>query len=404
MTNGRGLLIVSSVDGGPVTRLAAALSQLGLDTAVSSHFTADGWRNLMSLGRARRLQARAETFGLYPFRVVAQLVRRRPRFCIITTNPFVMPLISLLTRPIHGSRVVTLLYDLYPDALEAGTNREVNGVIAHAMRRANRYVFQKADGVVFIGPEMAAYCIRLYGEPRHWTVLETGAPIDEFDDRVLGSATPENELEEWCTQGPLLSYLGNMGHVHDWETLRQAVPALLARSSTARVLVAASGPGVELLKRAWHDLPTERVRFCPPLPDRPWARVQRQTSVALVTLKDAARQSAVPSKTFSAMAAGAAIGAIAPLDSDLASYIKKHECGFVVPPGDVGALVESLAVLLDEPARLETARHNARIAVEQFYDTSRLARRWRDFLDETTGQGSVCEPDLREDGERRAFC
>jgi glycosyltransferase involved in cell wall biosynthesis len=247
----------------------------------------------------------------------------------------------------------------------------------------NRFTFSRADAVVFIGARMGEHARRRYGEPPRWAVLETGAELSEFSPEALAPAAPESELERWCEGRVVLSYVGNMGRMHDWETLAAAVPRVLAQArGRIGVVIAAWGPGAEVLRRAWADLPADAIRFEPPLDDRPWARLLSRTHVALVTLRDEARNTSIPSKTFSAMAAGAAVLAVAPRDSDVANLVDRHACGVVVPPGDVEAATAALLRLCDEPEHRGALRRAATAAVVGHYDMPQLAARWGTLLDD----------------------
>ena len=80
------------------------------------------------------------------------------------------------------------------------------------------------------------------------------------------------------------------------------------------------------------------------------------------------------------MAAGSAILAVAPADSDLAQIVTTHECGRVVSPGDVNGLRKCLDELLDNPKELNRLRSNARNAAVEHFDVHQLATRWLELL------------------------
>jgi colanic acid biosynthesis glycosyl transferase WcaI len=305
-----------------------------------------------------------------------------PRVLVPTTNPFTLPLVAVALRRLHGRRVVPLVYDLWPDALEAGGIATAGSRLSRLGAAANRGWFARADGVVFIGHRMARHAIARYGAPKRWTVIETGADSAELSPEAVGPEAAESELERWCEGRTVCAYVGNMGRMHDVATLRDAVPTLLAdpRNAAVSVVIAASGPGVDELKSAWRDLPATRVRFEPPLSDRAWARLLVRAAVAFVSLRDEASMTCIPSKAFSALAAGEALCVIAPDDSDLADLVRLHRCGIQVTPGDADGLTRALTTLASDPDALASARDAARSAARDHYDIARLAERWQAFL------------------------
>ena len=380
----REVRLLSHVGGGPMERLARHLP----GAAVHAAFTPERWRRAMASGRTARVLARLEAFGLYPWQALAEALRMEGGVLVPTTNPFVLPGWLVLTRPLHGKRVVPLVYDLYPDAIEAAGMGRPTGLLARSMERFNRWWLGRADGVVFIGERMAEHATARYGRPRRATVLETGADAEELDPGRIGR-DPRDSWARWAGERVLFSYVGNLGHVHDWATLPPALDAL--DPAKAAVLVAASGPGLAHWRRVLASFEPELVRFEPPLPDDAWARLLVRSEVAVVTLRPEAHRTCVPSKALSAMAAGCALLAIAPADSDLADLVERHGCGVRVEPGDVEGLREAFRRLqADEAARARMQRA-ARQAVLERYDMRVLTRRWEAFLDEVMASAAPPE-------------
>ncbi len=377
-----GVDVLSCVGGGPMERLVRRLAETGPARVVAS-YTPERWRERMAAGAAGRLVARLDANVLFPLRSVLGAIGGQERVLVATTNPFTLPLVLVATRRLHGKKVVALVYDLYPDALEAADVARADGLLARLAARANRYWFANADGLVFIGEGMSEHARRLYGEPRRHAVLETGADASEFDPAAIGPEAPESELERWCEGRIVCSYVGNLGRVHDWRTLAEALPRLAELGEGPRplgVVVAASGAGVERLRASLPASVAGFVRFEPPLPDRAWARLLARSHLSLVTLGAKAGNTSIPSKTFSAMAAGNAVVAVAPAASDLARLVARHDAGVVVEPGDVDGLASALRTLVREPRTLEAVRGRARRAIAERYDMPVLASRWRELV------------------------
>lgn len=379
------ILIASAVACRPAEDLAAGLSAIGRPARMVSALDAASWRERFSSGSLGRSVARAAGM-LYPLRLAARLVRTRPSTVVATTNPFFLPPLLVLLRRLHGWRVVPLIYDLYPDALVAAGLVHRRSVAARVGTRLNRYTFRHASAVVFIGEAMAAGARENYGAPVISRVIATGAALRDFE-RARGGSAPQ-------TKPFLTSYVGNMGAMHDVETLAGAIPRLLATSGLPEleIVIAASGGGAEGLKDRCRELDDVRLRFCAPLGDSEWFSTLLSSHISVVTLSRAAARTSVPSKAFSALAAGSAILAVAPQESDLSRLVVEHGVGAVVEPGDVEGLTSAWLRLLRDRERLEQHRANARRAAERF-DTEVLAREWVALLEEVGSSGlEGCRP------------
>lgn len=368
-----------------MARLVDSFAEAGLSARVDAQFLPAEWRQKMGAGRVGRIAARLSSLGLFPMQSAAKACLTHHDTLVPTTNPFLLPLALVASRAFHGQTVVPLVYDLYPDALEAAGSIEADDLISQLLGKLNEFVFAHADGIVFIGQNMAQNAIARYGEPRRWTVIETGADAQEFAPYLGQSLTAESDLESWCQSKTLVaSYVGNMGVMHDWKTLVDAITAWFERDDASElgVVIAAFGPGAAKLRDACAHLNDTQIRFVEPLGDRAWARLLALTDISLITLRDAARQTCIPSKTFSAMAAESAILAVAPEDSDLAMLIQKHDCGTVVETGDATRVVEQLAYWMTHPDELQTIRQAAYTALCEHYDMPKLAERWSTFLEQ----------------------
>lgn len=376
------LSILSSVGGGPMARLVDKLAETGTEATVRHQFEPAQWRHLMSSGHTGRALARFSSLGFFPLKSAVESCFSHEHTLIPTTNPFLLPPALVASRSAHGKRVVPLIYDLYPEALEASGSLDPNSRLSRTLGRLNKFTFEHADGVVFIGRRMAEHAIARYGSPRHWTVIQTGADPLEFEEHASAAERPEDELEKWCASKKLVvTYVGNMGNLHDWDTLTRAIEKWGQKPHATDVgfVIAASGPGAAHLRDELGDGFRNILRFSPPLSDRQWARLLVISDVSAVTLAERARHTCVPSKAFSAIAAKNALLAICPSNSDLGDLVADGACGRQVVVGDADRVVRILEHWLEHPKALSSAQEEA-FQTAQRFDTERLAKQWVTFL------------------------
>ena len=395
------LTLFSCVGGGPMERLVDKVCEAGGDAELVSDVSAMRWRQLARSGRVGRLRARLGAMVKFPLVAVAHTFRDDVGVLVPTTNPFFVPTILVATKALHGRPVVPLVYDLYPDAVEASGQIKVSKFASFVGSTLNRFLFAHADGVVFIGHRMASHAAKRYGQPRVTAVLHTGASLAEFsvgDDKSENAEASADksadDLETVCgvdVAGKLVvSYVGNLGHVHDWETLKEGLAHLCrAQPDNLVVIFAASGPGVEYLIRELPAGHESLVHFVGPADDEEWRRLLRATDLALVSLREEAKHTSVPSKTFSAMAANAAVIAVAPRGSDLADVVSRADCGAVVQPGNPLQLLDAILGLSRDPSELARLKANAIEAIEKHYDLDVLAEKWSAFATDASANGEA---------------
>jgi glycosyltransferase involved in cell wall biosynthesis len=334
--------------------------------------------------RLARWRLRGLMYAVYPARFLSKFAGRRRRVTrIVTTNPFFMPYLAALWCRSRDTRVVNLLYDLYPDALELAGVLRTGSCGARLVGRITAGSLRLCDATVFLGERLREHVERKYGSAQRAVVIPVGADGTPFRDCT---PVPTNE------QTPVtLLYCGNMGRLHDYRTIYDALQQLRPQAGVRprgwrlRVAIHGHGTGFKKLQglaaadsvnAAWE------LRFGPNLDGDAWAAQMRSADVALVTLSKGAERVMMPSKTYSALVAGQAILAICPDDSDLADLIREHECGWVVAPGDVTRLAEVLREIQTEPARVLQKRRNAFRAGHEKYDLAVVARQWLDLVNE----------------------
>ena len=302
----------------------------------------------------------------------------------VTTNPFTLPFVATLTKPLHRCSVVALMYDMYPDALEAAGMQP--NTATKLLEKINRWTIKHVDGVVYLGEVMKTSAEARYGVHSKTWIIANGADPAEFGQTE--DALPE-ALRDWMKGRTIFSYVGNMGIMHDVETLEKAVPRYLdslSNEEKQRVgfVFAATGKGVSKLQETWGSQYEANVKFIGPQPDREWAELLSKTDVALATLTERAWATCAPSKAYSAIAAGCALLAVCPATSDLAHLItgkgSDRRLGHYVLPGDVDGLVEAFDAFSKRSA-LEALATNIEQAASD-YAIENIARQWQNCLSE----------------------
>jgi glycosyltransferase involved in cell wall biosynthesis len=369
-------VFASHVAGTPAHDVVRQLASRGLAVEAMDLVTRESGLG-SGLGRiGGRLRALVE----FPLRAVWALTRRRPSVVVATTNPFVLPWAAVAARRLHGAKVVTLAYDLYPDVLEVAGLIRPGGLASRALAGLQAWALRSSDGVVFLGEQLAAHASERYGPFCRVAVIEMGADL-----AVLDAPLPPREPEPWeraCEGKLVLSYVGQLGRMHDWETLAGLLRGL---PPGVDVVLLGTGWGMARLRAALGAEVPQGVWFLGARADDTWLRVLRRTDLALVTQGARAARTSFPSKLFTAMAAGAAVLAIAPPASDLTQLVESAAAGVVCPPGDAATAIRAVREFQRDPARLAELRQNARRAAVERFDVAKLAERWRELL-ETVGQ------------------
>jgi glycosyltransferase involved in cell wall biosynthesis len=263
------------------------------------------------------------------------------------------------------------VFDLYPDVLLAGGWRGAGGPGEKILRGLMRQTFEAAAANVFLGDNLLRHAEAQFGPIPRARVIAVGADGAPFRD-----AEPSAVLDT-CNGARLeVLYCGNLGRMHDIETLAAALPGLSGLPWQVRFC--GNGAGWESLRTRIGHLP--EVSFGPNLAAADWVPAMKSAGVALVTLKESAGGLIMPSKTYSALVAGQAVLAVCPRSSDLANLILKHDAGWVVAPGDAVGFTALVRHILDNPGEVLGKRRRAWRAGHRYYEQRVIALRWQKLI------------------------
>lgn len=373
-------MFASSVAGRPMRELVKELCRSGVDAELVSCFTDEAWWNRRIAGIGALASMLRPYFG-FPVQVLLAGIRRRPTHVVLSSNPISLAVLVWPFVRILRLRVTVLVYDLPHLIVEGARGRSpVSSGLAYLAGILLRRACLAADGAVFVSKEMKDLLLGAATHDSRFVVIETGSTLPV--GAVAGAGDKALPLlDDLSEHGVLVSYVGNLGLVHDWRTLSGGMrrAALSHEGNWVQVLVASTGRSVMELRRTWVDLErTGTVRFLGSLPVPEWQEVMRRTDVALVSVTPLGSRVSFPSKIYDCMAHGSAILAVAPPGSGLARLVEGSRCGLVVAPGDTKGFAACLNRLVtDRALRLKMGAAGIE-AIATKYSFEKLAGRWRE--------------------------
>ena len=386
------IVVCSNVAADSVLYLARCVGA-GSDGARVIHSLDEGkYRRLARGGMFGRIRLRMAMYLGYPCRLALGVITASRGTCfVVTSNTFFAPALAALLGRLRGVRVVHLLYDLFPDALEVAGVVPRGSLVSRLLGCVARLNLRWPDGVVYLGKRLRSHAEHRWGRARNGAVIDIATDVRLYPV-VLPVADP----------GALrLHYGGQLGAMHDSDSLvaamrRAAECGLL--SGKCEVSFYISGSRAASFERALAGCP---VSVRPTLTASEWRHLAAKMHIGLVTLGAGGGTVCLPSKTYAMMASGMAIIAICPLWSDLAELVLENSAGWVIDnaPGSdpaapstwaddsssrtSGVSRQFVALLLHLAANrgeVEERRTNAYRAAHERYGVAAIQCDWAAFL------------------------
>ena len=305
------------------------------------------------------------------------LAAPRDRTYLVVTNPPFLAWAMLLVRPLRRHRFVYLIHDIYPDvAVRLGVLRAGSPAV-RLWKWLDRVSCRAAERVIVLGRDMRDV-LRGKGVPEEkLRIIENWADGDAI--RPLPRSENPFIREHGLAGKFVVMYSGNMGLLHDLESIVGAAARLRERTEMRFVFIGGGGK-LPAVRRLVDQHRLDNVLLLPYQPREALGYTLTAADVSLVSLAAGNEGLAVPSKLYGIMAAGSPVVANVPEACEVARVLVEAECGLVVPVGDPKALAGAIARYLDDPELRRRHGSNARREFERRYALERVVDRWVEVL------------------------
>ncbi len=326
-----------------------------------------------SIGRALDYAS----FLWFARRAVARLAQRGDVVVAMTDPPLIAPFIGALAAR-RGAAWINWIQDLYPEIAERAGMLAPGGAPARLLRGLRDRGLARAAFNVVVG-ESIADTVRGIGAVR----AESVRVIHNWADgaAITPLAARDNPLRRSLGYAPgdvIAGYSGNLGRVHDFETIAGAA-ALLRDHPRLKFLVVGGGSGLERLRERVAAQGLGNVRFLPYQDRSALSASLAAIDIHLCTLDPRFEALVLPSKLYGIMAAGRPCLFIGDPAGESARIVAGF--GAALRPGSAHELAAMLAELAASPQRREAMGTRARAAFDAAYDRPRAMRQWEALLE-----------------------
>ena len=305
---------------------------------------------------------------------IAGLVRReRPDVVVgVSVHPLAALTGYYLAR-VKGARFFFEVTDLWPQTLIDFGLLSENGRVAKAMRRLERYLFQRAERIVMLWRHTDEYVASQGISPSKILWVPHGVELERYEELEPYRGAPDRPFR--------IMFLGGFVASNSIDSILDAAE-VLARKGRADIKFLLVGSGQErdrLIERA-RSLNLSNVEFPPAVPKRDVAAAMGRADAFIYGLRDLPlyRFGISLNKLTDYLAAGRPIVFFGKSTYD---PVRDAEAGFSVPPGDPEVLagaIERLVALTPEE-RMEMGERGRRYLMEH-HNIPRLAERLLEVL------------------------
>ena len=302
---------------------------------------------------------------------------------VVKTDP---PMLSAVVRPLaarRGAKVVAWMQDIFPEVAREYGVPGMAGALGAFLRRKRNESLARADHVVAIGEHMADRLASEGVSRDRLSVIHNWADADAIRPVESSALRSRWGLGDKFVVG----YSGNLGRVHEFDTLLGAAKRLLPRKDIRFVIVGRGPRLAEVEERVASD-GLSNVTFEPHQERDKLAESLGAADVHACVLAPRFEALVLPSKLYGIMAAARPIVFIGDPAGESAGLVARAGCGVSVKSGDDAALASTLEKLAaDRPGR-EAMGRAGRKAFEDQFTLAMALRQWSEVLSKLGYKGS----------------
>lgn len=383
--------------------LGKTLRQSGFSVEEIYLITEENYRALAKSKGLKKVLLRFNMYISYPLLLILKsMLAPGQSVFIVSSNTFYAPLVVRLFS-FGRVKIINLIYDLFPDAIEMSGKLKQNSWSARAIGKLIKATLKLSHATIYLGDFLAAHANKRWWKPSLYKRIDISADYSLFDS-VL--SVPDNS--------PIvLHYGGQLGHLHDATALIQSLKSIEDINQMGKVSCNfyVSGAQAAYIEQ---ELGSTSVKVKTAIASHEWRKDIRNFHVGLVSLTPGGAAVCLPSKTYSMMGGGLAIIAICPQWSDLAHLIIDLEAGWVInnspyntrdeietQPDYMKALFEKrdyddiahefkelVQRIIATPDLIHKKRKNAFHGVRNKFGIELLAADWRHVIEEVTSRNN----------------
>lgn len=259
---------------------------------------------------------------------VAGALAQAPDIVVNYGPPLLGSVLSSLLKKHFGAKLVSVVYDIYPDiAIE--TQRLKNPVLIAAAKQLETLSYRVADKILVLSEGFRRELLVRNVPSQKIEVIPVWLDAQEIYPSNRDNAWRHHHnigLEQF-----VVLYAGTLGVVSGAEMLVDVAQEFL-NDSRVLFLFVGEGETKDVLEQNARTRGLTNMRFLPFQDRRVLNDVQATADVALVTLAQGRGRTSVPSKVVAYMAAGRPVLASVDADCDTARAILAAGCGAIISP------------------------------------------------------------------------
>lgn len=295
---------------------------------------------------------------------------------LIASNPPYAGILGICFKFFRGGEYYFLLQDIFPESGVMSGIMQPNSILFIFFSQLIYLTCKYSQNTIVLSSAMQAFLEQKYPNIKFKIQIIENWSIEDITvcDKQDNQFAKQHKISETFT----VLYSGNMGRLHDIETITSA--AKLLRDTSIKFVFIGDGAKTKIIEEAIQNDQLQNILLLPFQPREFISLSLTACDISLVSLIPGSEYIIAPCKLYGMLAAGRGIVAISSPNSYIDQLLTNSGCGINSPPNNPQYLANLIRELAHEPLKVKAMGEKARQLYENRYKFERALDEYEKLL------------------------
>jgi glycosyltransferase involved in cell wall biosynthesis len=297
---------------------------------------------------------------------------------LLVSNPPYIGIVGLFFKLLKQGKFYFLIQDIFPESAVLSKILKSRGLLYTIFSYLTYLTCKYSQATITLTISMKEFLETKYPDLRVDRAIKVIENWSIENIKVFSKEKNEFAIEHHITNNFTLLYSGNIGRLHDIESI--AIATQILRNKPIKFVFIGDGAKKKLLESYQKEYQLNNILLLPFQPRESLSQSLTACDVSLVSLVEGADKIMAPCKLYGMLAAGRAILAISSPGSYIDRLLTQYQCGVNCSPHNPQQLANTITLLASDPRRVQKMGEKARQLYEENYTFDRALNEYEKIL------------------------
>ncbi|MEA5557807.1 glycosyltransferase family 4 protein [Nodularia spumigena] len=295
---------------------------------------------------------------------------------LIVSNPPYAGVLAIFFKIIYKGKYHFLLQDIFPESAAMSGIMKENSILYKFLAKLIYLTYKYSECIIVLSTSMQEFIEKKYPDLKSQIKVIENWSIEDIPNvsKQENQFAQEQKLDKIFT----VLYSGNLGRLHDIETITEA--AIILKDDPIKFVFIGDGAKTKIVRQAIDTHNLKNILLLPYQPRELLSLSLTACDISLVSLIPGAESIVAPSKLYGMLAAGRGIISISVPNSYLDQLLTNSNCGINVPPHNPEYLADIIRKLQSDEERVKLMGERARKLYKDKYTFHRALGEYEHIL------------------------